>query len=196
MPIQLGDPVKQIQLVIDDRNVIAEVSAFNNKQHVEITPICAAVGIAAFSQRRRLQSNPQFNPHHMMGVGADGKQREMLMLPVEEVGMWLCGINSARVNESVRGVLLEFQKHCQTELYAAITGIAGTDRVAALEKQVADLTVQVSKMVDFMASQQATIDHLAKMVQPMANVEKHIASIGGKFMAVARGTKKLRDEMQ
>lgn len=195
--------MKQIELQVGGKNLIADVSAFNNKQHVAITPICEAIGIASNKQSHRLQGNPQFNPNLMVGVGADGRKRELLMLPLEEVGMWLCNINSAKVKESVRDVLVAFQRHCQVELHAAITGMAGTDRVAALEKQVyvlteqvSTLTVQMGKMLDMACQQQATINHLTNMVQPMANVEKHIASIGGKFMAVARGTKKMRDTLQ
>lgn len=195
--------MKQIELNVGGKNLIAEVSAFNDKQHVAIAPICEAIGIDTYTQGKKLKNNPQFMPQHILGHDALGREKEMLMLPVEEVGIWLCNINSAKVKETVKDILIAFQRHCQVELHAAITGMAGTDRVAALENQVAALTAQVGRLTDQVGKvldvahmQQCTIDHLSKMVQPMAKVEKHIASIGGKFMAVARGTKKMREEMQ
>lgn len=194
--------MKKIKLLVGGKDLLVEVSAFNNKQHVAITPICEAIGIRPHGQAARLQNNPQFSPT-LICAPSNGGAQEMLMLPLEEVGMWLCNINSARVKESVKEVLIAFQRHCQVELHAAITGMAGTDRVSALEKQVADLsaqltafTAQMGKMLDVVCQQQATIDHLTNIIQPMANAEKHIASIGGKFMAIARGTKKMRDTLQ
>lgn len=194
--------MNQIKLVVGGRNIIAEVSAFNNKQHVAIAPICEAIGIMTHGQNEKLKKSPQFSPTVICVPSAGGMQNSVC-LPIEEVGMWLCNINANRVNPEIRDILIQFQKHCQVELHAAITGMAGTDRVAALEKQVTELVAQnkfiterMGQMMDFMISQQGTIDHLSKMVQPMANVEKHIASIGGKFMAVARGTKKMREELK
>lgn len=175
---------------------------FSNKQHVAIAPICQAIGLDSYTQGRKIRANPQFSPQLMLAPSSGGMQ-ETLMLPVEEVGMWLCGINALRVKEEVRDILVAFQKHCQVELHAAITGMAGTDRVAALEEQVRAISAQLTqvieanrKMMQVIDQQQTTINHLTKIATPLAKAEKHIASIGGKFMAAARVTKKMRDDMQ
>lgn len=76
--------MKEIHLVVGGKNLIAEVSAFNNKQHAAITPICLAIGIDAYTQGRKLKANPQFTPQHMLAPSAGGHQ-ETIMLPLEEV---------------------------------------------------------------------------------------------------------------
>lgn len=139
--------MNKIELKINGKNLIADLAVYNNKQCVAITPICDAIGIAANMQRKKLQNNPQFTAYVNISPSTGGHQ-DTLMLPVEEVGMWLCNINARRVKEEVRDVLIAFQKHCQVELHAAITGTAGTARVAALEDQVSRLTNLVTRLVE------------------------------------------------
>lgn len=179
---------RRITLVVNGKNIIAELYTRGNKECVTITPICEAIGIRPHGQAARLKNNPQFNPTDICGVGADNKNRDMICLPVDEVGMWLCQISAAKVKPEVREVLVEFQKHCQVQLHEAITGRAGTDRIEALEAQMA-------KMVDMMHSMQETILHLTRQLNPIAESEDIMASVGGKLMARARKTKALREDM-
>ena len=182
--------MNQIKLVINGKDLIAEIASYGNKQHVAITPICEAIGIAPNKQRERLQDVPQFNPYHMVWVASDGKQREMLMLPVEEVGMWLCSINARRVKEEVRDVLVAFQKHCQVELHAAITGTAGMARVAALEEQMIKLSSLVEELVAERATDKATIAALTATNESLWKARGYEGSAASYTMHAAKERKK------
>jgi hypothetical protein len=183
---------RRIDLTIDGKNVVAELYTKQNKELVSITSICDAIGIDSRSQRAKLKSDPKFTPGDITLPSNGGKQLSVA-LPVEEVGLWLCGINTKRVKKDIAPILFAFQKHCQVELHAAITGKAGTARVEALEKQNIEMSKQISTLVEALADVKNELIRVNMTLEPMARVEKHVASIGGKFMAIARGTKKMRD---
>jgi hypothetical protein len=137
---------KVFPIKIGERNFQARVINHLSKDWVAIRPVCEAVGVDEYNQTKKLKSNPQFSCHLIMATGADGKQYNMACLPLEEVAMWLCGINANRTKPEIRDVLISFQKWCQMELYAAINGHAGTERIAFLERVVGALTEQVSEL--------------------------------------------------
>jgi hypothetical protein len=187
--------------MIDGKNIITELYTLDNKAHVLITPICEALGIRQHGQATRLKADPQFSPTDICAPSNGGNQT-YVSLPVEEVGMWLCGINSRKVKEEVRPILLEFKKHCQHELHRAITGEAGTARVEALEHQMqvltqcfAALTRTVENMSKVAEQQGQTIAMLQQQVHPLVDSEQALASIGGKLMNRARLTKQVRDNL-
>jgi len=162
-------------------SLLIEVCTYDNKQYVSVPAICAAIGIAANKQELRLQSNPQFNPDHMVGMGLDGKARQLLALPLEEVGMWLCSINARKVKESIRDILIQFQKHCQVELHAAIMGQAGIARVAALESQVDTLTTLmegISKQLNTVLEENALLKQTNEAMWKSRRFEATSASYG------------------
>jgi len=121
--------------------IAVEVFADPNslKQWVAIAPICNALGLESYRQCQKIQSNPQFNPLHMWGVGSDGKTREMLCIPSDEIGMWLCGINANRTKPEVKDRLIVFQKRMQIAIYAAMTGKATEEMMQVLVKEMHEL---------------------------------------------------------
>ena len=181
--------MNQIKLVINGKDLIAEIASYGNKQHVAITPICEAIGIAANMQRKKLQESPQFTGYVSISPSSKGPQ-ETLMLPVEEVGMWLCGINARRVKEEVRDVLVAFQKHCQVELHAAITGTAGMARVAALEEQMIKLTSLVEELVAERAKDKATIAALTATNESLWKARGYEGSAASYTMHAAKARKR------
>lgn len=64
---------------------------------VAIRPLCSALRLNVKGQQEKLADNPKFNCVDIHMVGADGKKREMLCLPVEQVPDWLNSINSKKV---------------------------------------------------------------------------------------------------
>ncbi len=55
-------------------------------------------------------------------VAADGKQREMLCLPVEFIFGWLFTINPDNVNEDAREAVRRYRMECYRTLYRHFTG--------------------------------------------------------------------------
>ena len=177
--------VKHIPLVIDGKDYIIDLIDRDGDDMVAIRSICEAVGLDRKTQQRKIQSNPRFKWGHMTSVASDGKNRGMLCIPVRQVGMWLCGINSRKAKKEVRGILLRFQEHCQAELHAAITGRAGMALVEELQKTVKLLAEQVLVLSE-------RLEALEGKSNVYDSAEQALASVGGHLMSRARKTKPLR----
>jgi len=80
--------MKQIKLMINGKDLLVDVYSKDNKEMVAITPICQAIGIMPHKQVERLEKIEQFNPTHMGGIRSNGREHDMVFLPVEEVGIW------------------------------------------------------------------------------------------------------------
>lgn len=180
---------RHVPLRVNNVDIIAEIAVLPQGAMVAIRPICEAMGLDDKTQRRKLENDPRFIPGHMTSVAQDGKARQMLCLPVEQIGPWLYTINSNKVKSEVRDVLLQFQQHLARELNAAIFGHISIEKVDRLEKQVASLIEQVNHLTQIIFKQQEQIN----LHDVMVNQEQTLASVGGKLMSRARATKHLRD---
>lgn len=95
---------------VKGNEILAMIQQTEEGTMVAIKPLCAALSIAWQRQCEKVTSDPRFNCHHMRMVGADGKNREMICLPAEQVPMWINSINSNKVGEEKRAALLELHK--------------------------------------------------------------------------------------
>ena len=86
----------------------------NNQHYAAMKPICENIGIDWKSQFSKIQRNPILNSTMVMMtiVAQDGKNREMLCLPIEYLNGWLFGIDVNRVKPEIRDNLLRYQREC------------------------------------------------------------------------------------
>jgi hypothetical protein len=142
--------MKELDLNVNGINVSAFVSENNGQQFIALKPLCDALGIKYENQREKINNNSQFSPVLLnpknsvtpdmggnsttphKGYGSttphkgggsssrDGKDREMLCIPIREVGMWICNINANKVKPEVRDKVLTFQKYLQEVIYQAV----------------------------------------------------------------------------
>jgi hypothetical protein len=91
----------------------------NGEKRVAVKPICDALGVAWEVQFRKLNSDPKFlsTITLMVTVGADGRQREMVTIPMKKVFGWLYSINAGNVKPEAREALLKYQEECNDALY-------------------------------------------------------------------------------
>lgn len=105
----------QHQLVTVDfhgQSIIAIVH--EGKPHVALRPIVENIGLDWAAQYTRI------NRHHvlkstvvvMTTVAEDGKQREMLCLPLSMLNGWLFGVDANRVKEEIKPKLISYQTEC------------------------------------------------------------------------------------
>jgi hypothetical protein len=67
-------------------------------RYVAMRRIVENMGLAWQSQHPKLlDQREKFNCHDIMTVGADGKEREMLSMPVEKLPLWLASINPNKI---------------------------------------------------------------------------------------------------
>lgn len=100
--------------VVDDRSA----------QLVPIKPICDLLGINSQGQANKLKDHPLFCPVTKLSyaTGADGKQYEMVCIPLSHLAGWLVTIHPGNVREDVRERLVAFQQQCLDVLYEHFFG--------------------------------------------------------------------------
>jgi len=96
----------------------------NGSKLVPIKPICEALGIDFDSQRKKLNEDDLLNSTTVLStaVGADGKDREMLCLPLKYVFGWLFTINPKNVKEEAREAVAKYREKCYDVLYDYFAG--------------------------------------------------------------------------
>ena len=82
--------------------------------YVAMKPICENIGLQWEGQHQRINRHPILSSTMCMThiVAEDGKQREMLMLPLDYLNGWLFGVDASRVRAEIKPRLLEYQREC------------------------------------------------------------------------------------
>ena len=93
-----------------------EVVDMNGQPGVTARRLVENLGLDWSTQLEKLQ-DPLFNCGHMPAVGADGKQREMLVLPVDRLPAFLFSINHKKVREDLQEKLARYRLECAGVLY-------------------------------------------------------------------------------
>ena len=91
--------------------------------YVPIKPICDALGISLERQREKIQSDDILSTTAALrgAVDADGKEREMLCLPLRYVYGWLFTINPKNVAPAAREAVTRYRRECYDVLYHHFT---------------------------------------------------------------------------
>lgn len=91
---------------------------------IPVKPICEALGVDYPTQFQKLKDHPIYGS--VVGLspttGGDGKQYEMVCLPIEYLAGWLFSINPANVKEEIRDNLVKFQVECNKALFRYFFG--------------------------------------------------------------------------
>ena len=98
------------------------IAATSNEQGevlIPIRPICDALGVAYHAQYMKIKDDKFLSSTVMLSitVGADGKQREMVCIPLRFIFGWLFTINPANVSEEARESVMRYRLECYNALY-------------------------------------------------------------------------------
>lgn len=95
----------------------------NGEVCVPIRPICDALNLSYSGQFESLKEDANFasTVRHCRMVAADGKERDMVCLPLLYVYLWLGGINPNRVKEEARQSVINYRMECAQALYDHFT---------------------------------------------------------------------------
>lgn len=104
--------INHVDIVVTDDN------------YVPIKPICEALGVDDEGQRQRIERDEILSSVTFMtkATGKDGKTYEMLALPVKYVFGWLFTIDSSRVNQEIRDMVVKYKRECYETLYNHFNG--------------------------------------------------------------------------
>ena len=93
-----------------------EVVDMNGQPGVAARRLVENLGLSWGRQSEKLE-DPIFNCSHMCTLGDDGKNREMLVLPVKSLPAYLFSINPKKVREDLQEKLARYRLECVDVLY-------------------------------------------------------------------------------
>ncbi len=105
--------------VVQFNNQSIPVFFHNNKPYVAMKPICENIGLQWEAQYKRIQRNHILKQAMSMMdiVAQDGKNREMVTLPIGYLNGWLFGIDVNKVKPEIKDTLIKYQLECFDVLY-------------------------------------------------------------------------------
>lgn len=91
----------------------------NGEPYAAMKPIVEGMGLAWQGQLERIKRSPILAStiSVTLTVAEDGKQREMVALPLKMLNGWLFGIDVDRVKPELRETILAYQRECYDVLY-------------------------------------------------------------------------------
>ena len=120
-------------------NKVAIIAGNDSQKLVPIKPICEALGIDFDSQRKKLKEDEDLNSTTVLStvVAADGKDREMLCLPLEFIFGWLFTINPKNVKPEAQEAVRSYRMECYRALYSHFTAYSrfNEDKQAILSEE-------------------------------------------------------------
>ncbi|QIA76177.1 phage antirepressor N-terminal domain-containing protein [Rodentibacter caecimuris] len=103
----------------------------NGVPYVAMREIVLGIGLNWASQSVKLnQNSKKFNCCDIATVGADGKTRKMLCIPIKKLNGWLFSLNPNKVRSDLKARLENYQEECFLALWDYWTeGVARRDEV-------------------------------------------------------------------
>lgn len=114
---------KQKITILNGVEIFAEITE-NGQVFIPVKPICDAIGVAFEPQFSKLKEHEILSSTITLRVmvAADGKQREMVCLPLEYVYGWIFTVNTKNVSEKSHDYVLQYQRECYDILYRHFAG--------------------------------------------------------------------------
>lgn len=148
---------------INNVNIVADTA----EQLIPIRPICQALGVDSKAQRRRIYDDSilSFYGVTMTSQASDGRNCEMLCLPVRFVFGWLFSIDDKLVSESARENVVRYKLECYNALYDYFSGvqkrqIEQNNMEIRLLEEVAELVQQQSVLKKVIKEKKSQIELL------------------------------------
>ncbi len=101
-----------------------DVAIVGDRPFVAVKPICEALGLDWGSQHKLIVADPVLSSTISVTetVGADGKSRKMVCLPLDYLNGWLFKINARRYKGERQALIIRYQRECYRVLAAHFLG--------------------------------------------------------------------------
>lgn len=144
-----------------------DIVATSDEQLIPIKPICEALGIDVDSQRKKIQEDEDLGSTAVLStaVGADGKDREMLCLPIRYIFGWLFTINPKNVKPEAQEAVRAYRRRCYDALYQHFFGtqkrqLEQNRAEISLLEELADLSQQQAQLKQTIADKRKKLEKL------------------------------------
>ena len=84
---------------------------------IAMKPLVESLGLAWQSQHVKLTEKFNSTVTEIVTVGADGKQRSMVCLPLRKIAAWLYSVNPKKVAPELRQKIVRYQNECDDVLW-------------------------------------------------------------------------------
>ena len=125
----MTERIEKVENIVFDGDTIQAVKE-NEKVWVPLKPICTAMGIDWKGQQKLLQRDEVLSSVAvtMTATGSDGKNYEMLCLPLDYLNGWLFKLTPSLFNsEEVRAKVIRYQRECFRVLAEHFLGKASAE---------------------------------------------------------------------
>ena len=149
---------------------------FNNQQlltvekdgikYVAVKPICENLGLDWDSQRKRIDRDDVLSSVKviMTATGSDDKNYEMVCLPIDYINGFLFGIDTSRVSEEIRPVVLYYKRECYKALFEFWNKTKKKSHLEATMEVIAEL-IEQEKRIASIESEQTEIKQEFKEIK-------------------------------
>jgi len=118
----------------DDLVVIA---SHDGEPHVIMKALVENMGLAWQPQRTKMAEKFAATITMIVTVAEDGKQREMVGLPLRKLPAWLYSINPSKVSPELRDKIVRYQEECDEVLWKYwTTGFVGRPGITPTFEQI------------------------------------------------------------
>lgn len=144
-----------------------DIVATSDEQLVPIRPICEALGIDFARQRKKIQEDEDLSSVVVLtpSTGSDGKQYEMLCLPIRYIFGWLFTINPKNVNPESQEAVKVYRRRCYDALYNHFFGsqkrqLEQNQIEITLLEELADLNQQQQQLKQTISEKRKKLEKL------------------------------------
>lgn len=114
--------VPRTEHVVDFYGEPITVALVGDTPYIALRTFTDYLGLDWSSQRQRTERDEVLSGEvrPLVMTGADGKQREMLCLPLGFLPGWLFGVSSSRVRPELRDKIMRYRRHCFQVLWCEV----------------------------------------------------------------------------
>lgn len=161
------------QIAVPFHNAELIVVDYNNQPYTAMRPIVEGMGLAWQAQFDKLKQRFSSVIMEIMTTGKDGKQYQMLCLPLKKLFGWLMTISPNKVKPELRDTVIKYQEECDEVLWDYWTKGKAVNPRKTTPKDRENLRHAVSNLVSRV---KINFSDAYIMVQQRFNVE-HIEDI-------------------
>lgn len=156
----------------------------NDEPYVAMKPVVLNMGLSWQGQHEKLLERFDSVIRVILTTGADGKQYEMICLPLRKLPAWLYSLSPSRVKPELRDKIIRYQEECDDALWdywtkgsAVRPGAPNTAQRISLSRLRLDLLKELHRCQDN-AMRSAIHEQLADVSRAMGLSVPELDSIG------------------
>jgi hypothetical protein len=144
--------IPRAERIVDVRGEMITIALVRDVPYVALRTFADYLGLDWSAQRQRTERDEVLasEVRPIVMTGADGRQREMLGLPLEYLPGWLFGVSPNRVRPELREKVMTYRRYCfQTLWRAAQIELLRSGALApSTNPQAVEITEQISALTD------------------------------------------------